>query len=328
MSSKSQTVVVTGGSGFIGSHIMLKLASKYPSYQLLNIDRVPPSKFTQYLYKNNCQHVPVDLCDMKKLNRLLKNIEIDYVIHLAAQPNVDVSISDPIATLNNNIVSTMNILNLCTSKTHSGNVKKFLYVSTDEVYGSSDSNDAPFIEESNYNPASPYAASKASSELIVKSWHYSYKVPVAITRSSNNYGPNQQSGAVIPYILSCLMGRHPLKMYRTSQAERCWLYVEDHVNAILEVLFSRDSSLNVYNVSSNESISIHEVTNVIRHEYESQSGKDTRKTSPIVYVEDRVGLDMSYRIDINKIRTKTSWVPINKFEDRIKDTVRWYRESV
>ena len=334
MKSK-KTVLVTGGAGFIGSALIRHVIS-HTDYQVINVDKLTYSGNLESLKSieanQNYVFEQIDICDENSLKTLLRKNKPDALIHLAAESHVDRSIDGPADFVQTNIVGTFTLLEQTKNYWQSLNgVKKenfrFLHVSTDEVYGDLDQTDDFFTEDTPYNPSSPYSASKASSDHLVRAWNRTYNFPVLITNCSNNYGPFQFPEKLIPHmILNALVGKN-LPVYGDGRQVRDWLYVSDHVRALMTVL-ENGSIGETYNIGGNNEIQNIEVVNticIILDELipDRLNGLASFKDL-ITYVKDRPGHDVRYAIDASKIKIDLNWEPKEDFISGIRKTVKWY----
>jgi len=334
MTSK-KTILVTGGAGFIGSALIRYIIAN-TSHRVVNIDKLSYSgnlqslelieKSKSYIFEQ------IDICDSNRLLSVFKNHTPDIVIHLAAESHVDRSIDGPDGFIQTNIVGTFNLIEEAKSYWQSlqGEKKetfRFLHVSTDEVYGDLKASSDLFSEETPYNPSSPYSASKASSDHLVRAWYRTYGFPILITNCSNNYGPFQFPEKLIPHMILNALSLNKLPVYGDGKQIRDWLYVDDHVYALLKVAFEGKVG-QTYNIGgSNEIKNIVVVQKIceILDELVPVNNKDLNSYLDLVtYVEDRPGHDLRYAIDSNKIKNELGWKPIENFDSGIKKTVNWY----
>ena len=330
-----KTVLVTGGAGFIGSAIIRHIIS-YLDYKVINIDKLTYSGNLESLKSiegnQNYTFEQVDICDVKSLNAILHNNKPDAVIHLAAESHVDRSIDGPAEFIQTNIVGTFNLLEH--TKDYWQSLKgakqdnfRFLHVSTDEVYGDLDQTEDFFTEDTPYNPSSPYSASKASSDHLVRAWNRTYNFPTLITNCSNNYGPFQFPEKLIPHmILSAIAGKN-LPVYGDGKQIRDWLYVNDHVRALMNVL-ENGTIGETYNIGGNNEIQNIEVVNTICNILDELIPDRLNNLSSfkdlITYVKDRPGHDVRYAIDASKIKNDLNWEPNEDFISGIRKTIEWY----
>jgi dTDP-glucose 4,6-dehydratase len=320
-------LLVTGGAGFIGSNLVQQIIDRPEITRLVNLDCLtyaghlanlePVAKHPKYAFEK------VDLRDKAAVLGVVQKHEITHVMHLAAESHVDRSISGPGDFIHTNIVGTFNLLEACRSAWTNYAGKRFLHVSTDEVYGSLGAT-GYFVETTPYAPNSPYSASKASSDLLVRAYHHTYGMPTVITNCSNNYGPFQFPEKLIPVVLQSVLARKAIPVYGDGMNVRDWLYVRDHADALWLVL-GRGQSGETYNIGGhNEWANIHIVQLIcdLIDELSPQSGGNSR--SLITFVKDRPGHDRRYAIDATKIKNELGWVPGYTFEKGIRETVKWY----
>jgi dTDP-glucose 4,6-dehydratase len=328
-----KTYLVTGGAGFIGSNFVHYMLNKYKDIKIINIDALTYAgnllNLTSVENNENYQFIQADIGDKKKIQDIFMNHDIDYVINFAAESHVDRSIEDPETFARTNVLGTMNLLNIAkefwqVSDDHYAEGKKFLQVSTDEVYGSLGET-GYFVETTPLDPRSPYSASKAAADMMVKAYHDTYKMPVNITRCSNNYGPYHFPEKLIPLIIMNCLKHDPIPVYGDGLNVRDWLYVEDHCKAIDMVL--QDGKLGeVYNVGGhNERTNIDIVKTIISYLHKNVDASISEDL--ITFVKDRKGHDRRYAIDPTKISTDLGWKPDTKFEDGIVRTIKWYLEN-
>ncbi|MBV1817950.1 dTDP-glucose 4,6-dehydratase [Clostridium cochlearium] len=327
-----KTYLVTGGAGFIGSNFVLYMLNKYEDIKIINLDKLTYAGNLENLksIKNNKRHIFVqgDICDNKLVSSLFEKYEIDYVVHFAAESHVDRSIKEPEIFAKTNVLGTVNLLNCAKNawETADGWKEgvKFHHVSTDEVYGSLGET-GYFTETTPLNPHSPYSASKTSSDLMVKAYFDTYKMPVNITRCSNNYGPYQFPEKLIPLLINNCLNHKELPVYGTGMNIRDWLYVEDHCKAI-DMVINNGRLGEVYNVGGhNERTNITIVKTVINYLNEHVDKEVTENL--IKYVADRKGHDLRYGIDPTKIKDELGWYPETTFEVGIVKTIQWYLDN-
>lgn len=328
-----RNILVTGGAGFIGSHVVRLLVNKYPQYRVVNLDKLTYAGNLENLrdVENapNYVFVKADICDTGALDEVFSVYGIDGVIHLAAESHVDRSIEDPSAFAVTNVIGTLNLL-LAAKKAWDGHFegRRFYHISTDEVYGSLEPGAGFFTEETKYDPHSPYSASKASSDHFVRAFRDTYGLPAVISNCSNNYGPNQFPEKLIPLFINNIRRRCPLPVYGTGENVRDWLYVEDHARAI-DVIFHRGIDGRTYNVGGfNEWKNIDLVKLLIKVTDRALGRPEGQlRWDLIAYVEDRKGHDMRYAIDSSRLKDELGWEPSLQFEEGLEKTVRWYLDN-
>ncbi|MDF1573921.1 MAG: dTDP-glucose 4,6-dehydratase [Bacteroidales bacterium] len=322
-----KTILITGGAGFIGSHVIRRLITNNPGLLILNLDWLTYAGNLENLkdIENapNYQFIHGDITDVAFLEKLFDREEIDGVIHLAAESHVDRSIADPMAFINTNIVGTVNLLNACRKAWTSFEGKRFYHISTDEVYGSLGP-DGLFTEESAYDPRSPYSASKASSDHLVRAYYHTYGLPVVLSNCSNNYGPNQFPEKLIPLAIHHILNKKPIPIYGKGENIRDWLYVEDHAAAI-ELIFRKGSNGRTYNIGGlNEWKNIDLIRLLCRIVDEKLGRAPGSSEKLISFVKDRAGHDLRYAIDSTRIQEELNWKPSLTFEQGLALTVDWY----
>lgn len=341
MAAFKKNILVTGGAGFIGSHVVRRLVNRYPDYRIVCYDKLTYAGNLENLKDlincPNFEFVKGDICDFSKVEFVLKDLSIDGIIHLAAESHVDRSIRDPFSFARTNVMGTLTLLE-CARKEwekSSGGFsgKLFYHISTDEVYGALEINprrkkapfgDDFFIESTSYSPHSPYSASKASSDHFVRAYHDTYGLPTIITNCSNNYGPFQFPEKLIPLIINNILRSRQLPVYGKGENVRDWLFVEDHASAI-DLVFHKGKPGETYNIGgNNEWKNIDLVKEIIRIEDSLLGRKEGESLGLITYVEDRKGHDLRYAIDSSKIRHELGWKPETGVEDGLQKTILWY----
>ena len=326
-----KNILITGGAGFIGSHVVRLFVSKYPDYHIVNLDKLTYAGNLQNLKDieniSNYEFVRGDIVDGDFIQKLFEKYRFDGVIHLAAESHVDRSISNPMEFIYTNIVGTVNLLNAAKFIWEDNlQNKKFYHISTDEVYGSLGETGL-FTETTAYDPHSPYSASKASSDHLVRAYHDTYGLPVVISNCSNNYGSYQFPEKLIPLFINNIRNNKPLPVYGKGINVRDWLFVEDHAAAI-DVIFHKGKTGETYNIGGNN-----EWKNIdlIKKMCEIMDGKLNRKPGTseklITYVKDRAGHDLRYAIDSSKLQKELGWKPSVNFEEGLKKTIDWYLEN-
>ncbi len=351
-------ILITGGAGFIGSHLVRLLVNKYPDYRIINLDKLTYAGNLANLKdiedKPNYRFVRMDIGDCEGVSRLLAEERVDGIIHLAAESHVDRSIKDPFAFARTNVLGTLSMLQA--AKTYWEGLpegfdgKLFYHISTDEVYGAlrlTDPEGLPspfttkasstlhhsaygtefFTETTRYTPHSPYSASKAGSDHFVRAFHDTYGMPTLVTNCSNNYGPYQFPEKLIPLFINNIRHRKPLPVYGKGENVRDWLFVEDHVRAI-DLIFHKGKAADTYNIGGfNEWKNIDIVKTLIKTTDRLLGRADGADEDLITYVTDRPGHDMRYAIDSRKLQRELGWEPEYQFEDGIEKTVRWYLDN-
>jgi len=335
MMSKKNTFLVTGGAGFIGSALIRHIINN-THHRVVNVDKLTYSGNLQSLERVNesINYVfeQIDICDGSKLERIFTKSQPDIVVHLAAESHVDRSIDEPIDFIQTNIVGTFTLLEQSKKYWQSlvGDKKdnfRFLHVSTDEVYGDLNGSADFFFEDTSYNPSSPYSASKASSDHLVRAWYRTYGLPVLITNCSNNYGPYQFPEKLIPHIILNALAGKSLPIYGDGMQIRDWLYVDDHVHALLEVALNAKVG-ETYNIGGNNEIKnievVRKVCSILNDLVPNKLNGLDSFSELITYVEDRPGHDVRYAINAQKINKDLGWVPQESFESGIQKTIEWY----
>lgn len=327
-----KTYLVTGGAGFIGSNFIHYMLNKYNDIKIINVDKLTYAGNLENLKsveKNpNYKFIQADICDKEFIEKIFQENSIDYVVNFAAESHVDRSIKEPEVFVKTNVLGTVTLLNAAKNawETEDGFKEgvKYLQVSTDEVYGSLGKT-GYFMETTPLDPHSPYSSSKTGADLMVKAYFDTYKMPVNITRCSNNYGPYQFPEKLIPLIINNCLNKKSLPVYGDGMNIRDWLYVEDHCKAI-DMVVNNGRLGEVYNIGGhNERTNIHIVKTII--DYIGSSVDNTVTESLIKYVEDRKGHDRRYGIDPTKIKNELGWEPETAFEDGIKKTIKWYLDN-
>lgn len=326
-----KTVLVTGGAGFIGSNFIIYMLDKYKDYKIINLDNLTYAgnlMNLQSICKNShYEFIHGDICCDDTIDNIFKNNNVDYVVNFAAESHVDRSILDPKVFIKTNVLGTFNLLNVAKKYWLDRNCmksSKFLQVSTDEVYGSL-GKDGFFVETTPIDPHSPYSASKAGADLLVKAYFDTYQMPINITRCSNNYGPFQFPEKLIPLMIINALNKRPLPVYGDGLNIRDWLYVEDHLRAIDLVLHEAQAG-EVYNIGGHNEKTNIEIVNIIL-DYLGKNIDSSVDKSLIKYVEDRKGHDRRYGIDPTKITTELGWRPTVMFEEGIIKTIKWYLDN-
>jgi dTDP-glucose 4,6-dehydratase len=320
-------IIITGGCGFIGSHVIRLFVTKYPNYNIINLDSLTyagnPDNLSDVEHLPNYTFVKGDITDETFINSLFVEHKPDAVIHLAAESHVDRSIMDPLAFVKTNILGTAILLNAARGIWKNHENKLFYHVSTDEVYGSLGETGF-FTEETPYDPRSPYSASKASSDMLVRAYHHTYHLPVVLSNCSNNYGSHQFPEKLIPLMINNIINQKPLPVYGKGENTRDWLWVNDHAIAI-DTVFHKGKIGETYNIGGfNEWKNIdliHTLCRIMNRKLNRPEG-DAEKL--ITFVKDRQGHDLRYAIDANKIEKELGWTPSLQFEEGLEKTIDWY----
>ena len=349
-----RNILITGGAGFIGSHVVRLFVNKYPDYRIVNLDKLTYAGNLANLKdiedRPNYTFVRADIADLDDMRRIIREHRIDGIIHLAAESHVDRSIKDPFTFARTNVMGTLSLLQAAKeyweSLPEKFEGKLFYHISTDEVYGAlelthpegvaapfttkaSSEDDMAygtefFLETTKYNPHSPYSASKASSDHFVRAYHDTYGMPTLVTNCSNNYGPYQFPEKLIPLFINNIRHGKPLPVYGKGENVRDWLYVEDHARAI-DLIFHRGTAGDTYNIGGfNEWKNIDLIKVIIKTVDRLLGNPEGQSLNLITYVTDRLGHDMRYAIDSRKLQSELGWEPSLQFEEGIEKTVRWY----
>jgi len=324
-------ILITGGAGFIGSHVVRRMVNKYPQYQIVNLDKLTYAgnlaNLTDIEDRPNYSFVKADITDAATISKLFHKENFDAVIHLAAESHVDRSITDPSAFVMTNVIGTVNLLNAAREQWKGKySEKRFYHVSTDEVYGALGES-GMFTESTAYDPHSPYSASKASSDHFVRAYHDTYGMDVVISNCSNNYGSHHFPEKLIPLAINNIKNNKPVPVYGKGENVRDWLWVEDHARAI-DVIFHSAKSGQTYNIGGHNEWKnidlIHLLCNIMDKKLGRLQGESAKL---ITFVVDRAGHDLRYAIDSTKLQNELGWVPSLQFEEGLEKTVDWYLEN-
>ncbi|WP_027126246.1 dTDP-glucose 4,6-dehydratase [Gelidibacter mesophilus] len=325
------SILITGGAGFIGSHLVRLFVKKYPQYQIYNLDNLTYAGNLENLKDiedlPNYKFIKGDIVDQEFINEIFDTYKFDRVIHLAAESHVDRSIEDPLAFVMTNVIGTMNLLNAFKSlwKNDFKN-KLFYHISTDEVYGSLGT-EGLFTEETSYDPNSPYSASKASSDHFVRAYGETYGMPYIISNCSNNYGPHQFPEKLIPLFINNILNGKALPVYGDGNYTRDWLFVIDHAEAI-DLIFHKGIIKETYNIGGFNEWKNIDLVKLLCQQMDSKLARPKGTSEALItYVKDRPGHDLRYAIDANKLKSELGWEPSVTFEEGLEKTISWYLEN-
>ena len=328
METTAKNILITGGAGFIGSHLTRLFVTKYPRYTIVNFDKLTYAGNLENLRdiedKPNYNFVKGDIEDAQLVEDLFKKYNFTGVLHCAAESHVDRSISDPLAFVRTNVLGTASLLQVAKNSwkdNYEG--KLFYHISTDEVYGSLGEKGF-FTEETAYDPRSPYSASKASSDHFVRAFHHTYKLPVIISNCSNNYGPYHFPEKLIPLCINNIINNRPLPVYGEGLNVRDWLYVEDHVNAI-DLIFHKGTPGETYNIGGHNEWKNIDIIKQLCRQMDEKLGREKGTSEQLItFVKDRQGHDLRYAIDATKLKNELGWQPSLQFEEGLSKTIDWY----
>lgn len=329
--SFEKNILVTGGAGFIGSHVVRLFTEKYPNYRIINLDALTYAGNLENLKDAenlpNYKFVKADITDGEAMQKIFADYAIDNVIHLAAESHVDRSISNPMSFIMTNIVGTVNLLNAARANWGDDFTdKKFYHVSTDEVYGTLGETGL-FTEETSYDPRSPYSSSKASSDHLVRAYYHTYNLPIVISNCSNNYGPNQFPEKLIPLVINNIKHNKPLPIYGDGKYTRDWLWVKDHASAI-DVIFQTGKLGETYNIGGNNEWKNIDLVEVLCDKMDALLGKEVGTSRKLItFVKDRAGHDRRYAIDASKLKNELGWEPTVQADEGLEMTAKWYLEN-
>jgi len=325
------TILITGGAGFIGSHLTRLCVTKYPGYKIVNLDKLTYAGNLENLKdiedKLNYSFVKGDINDIDLIQKLFEEHKFTAVLHCAAESHVDRSISDPLAFVKTNVLGTATMLQVAKEfwKDDYSN-KLFYHISTDEVYGSL-GEEGFFTEETSYDPRSPYSASKASSDHFVRAFYHTYKLPVIISNCSNNYGPFHFPEKLIPLCINNILNKKPLPIYGKGENVRDWLYVEDHVKAI-DTIFHNGKVGETYNIGGHNEWKNIDIIKELCRQMDEKLGREKGESEKLItFVKDRAGHDLRYAIDATKLKNELGWLPSLQFEEGLSKTIDWYLDN-
>lgn len=328
----NQSILITGGAGFIGSHVVRLFVNKYPNYKIVNLDNLSYAgnlenikdleNASNYIFEKG------DICDLSFIQGLFQKYNFDSVIHLAAESHVDRSISDPLAFIKTNVLGTATLLQVAKEAWEENfDNKRFYHVSTDEVYGSLDFGTEMFVETTAYDPRSPYSASKASSDHFVRAYSHTFKMPVIISNCSNNYGSHQFPEKLIPLFINNILHKKALPVYGKGTNVRDWLWVEDHAAAI-DLIFHKGRNGETYNIGGHNEWSNIDLIRLLCNLIDKKLGNSAKSSEQLItYVEDRAGHDLRYAIDASKLEKELGWKPSLQFEEGLSKTIDWYLDN-
>ncbi len=326
-----KTILITGGAGFIGSHVVDLFVEKYPNYQIVNLDALTYAGNLENLKhvaeKSNYIFEKEDITNVDAINRLFAKYQFDGVIHLAAESHVDRSILDPLSFVKTNVLGTVNLLHAAKESWKSSfEGKRFYHISTDEVYGSL-SCEGKFKETTSYDPRSPYSASKASSDHFVRAFYHTFHLPIVVSNCSNNYGARQFPEKLIPLAINNIKYNKPIPIYGKGANVRDWLYVKDHASAI-DLIFHQGSDGETYNIGGNNEWTNIDLIRLLCEIMDKKLGRSAGTSARLItFITDRAGHDLRYAIDSSKLQQELGWKPSLQFAEGLEKTVEWYLDN-
>lgn len=326
----NKTILITGGAGFIGSHLVRRMVNNYPKYHIVNLDKLTYAGNLNNLKdvedKPNYTFIKADIVDAESLSEIFLTYNFDGVIHLAAESHVDRSITNPNEFIMTNVIGTLNLLNECKNNWQDKKDRIFYHVSTDEVYGSL-GDVGMFTEETSYDPRSPYSASKASSDHIVRAYYHTFDLPIKISNCSNNYGSYQFPEKLLPLMINNIKNGKDLPVYGKGENIRDWLWVEDHAAAI-DLIYHKGAIGETYNIGGHNEWTNIDLIHSLCDIMDKKLGNDEGTSKKLIkFVKDRAGHDLRYAIDASKLEVDLGWVPSIQFEEGLEKTVDWYLEN-
>ena len=321
-----RNILITGGAGFIGSHLVKHFVKKYKNYNIINVDKLTYASNVHFLKEinnfKNYTFVKADICELKKIEKIFEKYNISDVIHLAAESHVDNSIENSLEFARTNILGTINLLELSRKNWANKKNNLFYHISTDEVFGTLGESGI-FNENSKYDPHSPYSASKASADHFVRAFYDTHKLPVIISNCSNNYGPNQHNEKLIPTVINSLINKSKIPVYGNGLNVRDWLYVEDHIEAI-DKIFHNGLVGETYCIGGKNEIKNIDLIKLIVKEFDDLRQNKNSSINLISFIDDRPGHDYRYAIDISKIKNELGWEPKTNIKLGLEKTLSWY----
>ncbi|MEC8176099.1 MAG: dTDP-glucose 4,6-dehydratase [Bacteroidota bacterium] len=321
-----KNILITGGAGFIGSHLVKHFVKKYKNYNIINVDKLTYASNIHFLKEinnfKNYTFVQADICNLNEIEEIFINNKISDLIHLAAESHVDNSIENALEFAKTNILGTINLLELSRKNWNNNKNNLFYHISTDEVFGSLNEYGI-FSEDSKYDPHSPYSASKASADHFVRAFFDTHKLPIIISNCSNNYGPNQHKEKLIPTVINSLINKSKIPVYGNGLNIRDWLYVEDHIEAI-DMIFHNGTVGETYCIGGKNEMTNIDLIKLIIKEFDNIKQNKNSSLDLISFVNDRLGHDYRYSIDISKVKNELAWEPKTNINQGLRNTLNWY----